>query len=214
VSKALPKDRPHLTIYRMLMISLIGLVGQLATRLQLGVRDIGNIAIACGVAAAISTAFNAPIAGLIFTHEVILRHYSLRIFTAVTVATVSGFVVTNVIFQRPPLFLIEIERVFYASEFFLFALEGIASGVLAVVFMKLLWAAERLSSRLQLPAPSKPMLAGFLLSLVALQIPEVLGHRYRFRKSLPWPGTSRPASGKPGRHNPGNTGISLRVDLR
>ncbi len=157
------------------LVYLGSLVGQLASLLQLGVRDIRSIAIACGVAAAISTAFNAPIAGLIFTHEVILRHYSLRIFSAVTVATASGFVVANVVFNRPVMFLIEYERVFHASEFFLFALEGLASGVLAIVFMKLLWAANRLSNRLLLPAPSKPMLAGFLLGLVSLQVPEVLG---------------------------------------
>ena len=84
------------------LVYLGSLIGQLASRLNLGVRDIGNIAIACGVAAAIATAFNAPIAGLIFTHEVILRHYSMRIFTAVTVATASGFVVTNVVFQTTP----------------------------------------------------------------------------------------------------------------
>ena len=44
-----------------------------------------GIAIACGVAAAISTAFNAPIAGLVFAHEVILRHYSMRAFAPVAV---------------------------------------------------------------------------------------------------------------------------------
>ena len=64
------------------VVYLGSLIGQLTNRLGLNVRDIRSIAIACGVAAAISTAFNAPIAGLIFTHEVILRHYSLRIFTA------------------------------------------------------------------------------------------------------------------------------------
>ena len=157
------------------LVYLGSLVGQLASRMQLGVRDLGNIAIACGVAAAISTAFNAPIAGLIFTHEVLLRHYSMRIFTAVTVATVCGFVVSNVVFHRSALLLIEIERVFYASEFLLFALEGLACGVLAVVFMKLLRSIERFSSRLPLPAPSKPMLAGFVLGIVSIQVPEVLG---------------------------------------
>jgi len=37
-----------------------------------------NLAAGCGVAAMISTAFTAPIAAVIFVHEVVLRHYALR----------------------------------------------------------------------------------------------------------------------------------------
>ncbi len=157
------------------LVYLGSLVGQLANRLQLGVRDLSSTAIACGVAAAISTAFNAPIAGLIFTHEVILRHYSLRIFTAVTVASACGFIVANVVFKHPPLFLAEFEHIYHISEFFLFALEGLACGFLAVIFMKLLKIAENSADRLSIPAAVKPMIAGFVLGVVALQIPDVLG---------------------------------------
>ncbi len=157
------------------VVYLGSLIGQLTNRLDLGVRDIRSIAIACGVAAAISTAFNAPIAGLIFTHEVILRHYSLRIFTAVTVASACGFVVANVIFEHPPLFLIEFDRVKHVSEFLLFALEGTACGLIAVLFMKLLNATTDYARQIKIPAPLKPMLAGFTLAIISLQVPEVLG---------------------------------------
>ncbi len=157
------------------LVYLGALIGQLTHRLQLGVRDIRSIAIACGVAAAIATAFNAPIAGLIFTHEVILRHYSLRIFTAVTVASACGFVVANVVFQNPALFLIDLNQTFHAVEFFLFALEGICCGLLAIFFMKLLARSESLAKKINIHKIFKPMLAGFLVALVGLQIPEVLG---------------------------------------
>jgi len=43
-----------------------------------GKATVGTIGIGCGVASAISTSFNVPIAGILFAHEVILRHYSLR----------------------------------------------------------------------------------------------------------------------------------------
>jgi CIC family chloride channel protein len=157
------------------LVYLGTMVGQMANRLQLGVRDIRSTAIACGVAAAIATAFNAPIAGLIFTHEVILRHYSLRIFTAVTVASACGFIVANVVFEHPPLFLFEFEHQYHASEFFLFILEGLACGFLAVIFMRLLQATRKFAGQLSVPAPCKPMFAGFMLGLVALQVPEILG---------------------------------------
>lgn len=157
------------------LVYLGTLVGQIANRWQLGLRDIRIIAIACGVAAAISAAFNAPIAALIFTHEVILRHYSLRMFAAVTVASASGYLVANVVFDHPPLFLISFEGSFRAIEFLFFALEGVACGLLAVVFMKLLQQSTALAKRIRIPQFCKPMCAGFVVGLIALQIPEVLG---------------------------------------
>ena len=102
----------------------------------------------------------------------ILRHYSLRIFTAVTVASACGFIVANMVFNHPPLFFIEFEGEFHAAEFLLFALEGLACGLLAVVFMKLLKAAGKFANQLSIPAACKPMLAGFVLGVIALQIPE------------------------------------------
>jgi CIC family chloride channel protein len=157
------------------LVYLGTLIGQLSNRLPLGLPDIRNITIACGVAAAISTAFNAPLAALIFTHEVILRHYSLRMFTAVTVASACGYVVANVVFEHPALFLVDIDSHFRAIEFPLFAIEGIACGALAVLYMKSLQFSSNLSQRVRIPAPLKPMLAGFLVALVAIQVPEVLG---------------------------------------
>lgn len=157
------------------LVYLGTLVGQLTNRLAFGLSDARNIAVACGIAAAISTAFNAPIAALIFTHEVILRHYSLLSFTAVTVASACGYLVANVIFDFPPLMLIEYSGKFRGPEFLLFALEGIACGLLAVLFLRLLHLTFGLARRIKIAPAFKPMLAGLCLALVALQLPEVLG---------------------------------------
>lgn len=157
------------------LVYLGTLVGQLSNRLPLGLPDIRNITIACGVAAAISTAFNAPLAALVFTHEVILRHYSLRMFTAVTVASACGYIVANVVFEQPALFLVDIDSSFRAVEFLLFAVEGIACGALAVLYMKSLQFSSGLAQRVRIPAALKPMLAGVAVALVAIQVPEVLG---------------------------------------
>lgn len=157
------------------LVYLGTLVGSLAQRLQLGVRDLQSVAIACGVAAAISTAFNAPIAGLVFAHEVILRHYSLRAFAPVTVAAATGYVIANVILERPALFLVEFAGVQHGHEFVLFAVEGVLAAYLAAGFMALIGLSGRMAQRSRVPASLRPALAGLLLGLVALQIPEVLG---------------------------------------
>lgn len=157
------------------LVYLGAVFGNLAGRLRLNLRHQRSIAIACGVAAAISTAFNAPIAGLVFAHEVILRHYSLRAFAPVTVAAATGYIVANVIFDRPALFLVNFDEVEHSYEFVFFALEGVLCAGLAWVFMVLLRMSTHAARRhIGLPW-ARPAIAGLLLGLVALWIPEVLG---------------------------------------
>ena len=134
-----------------------------------------RVGIACGVAAAISTAFNAPIAGIIFAHEVILRHYSLRAFAPVTVASTVGFIVESVIFERPPLFRVEAVSVDHAPEFLGFIVIGILSALVAILYMRGILLSQRLAARLAIPSYLKPMLAGAGLGLAAMWIPEILG---------------------------------------
>lgn len=150
-------------------------LGCLVTKLGERARTLGAIGIACGAAAAISTAFNAPIAGIVFAHEVLLRHYSLRVFAPVTVAATIGFIIANVVFERPPLFRIESASVLYTWEFLVFALIGVLGALVAVVFMRSLLLANRCAAGLTIPAYTKPALAGLVLGLTALWIPDVLG---------------------------------------
>lgn len=157
------------------MVYMGTIAGNFVSKLHLNIPNLQTIAIACGVAAAISTAFNAPIAGMVFAHEVILRHYSLQAFAPTTVAAATGYVIANIVFERPPLFLVNFNGVDYGYEFALFALIGIACAFLAVGFMRLIAASNKLGSRLPIPPLFRPALAGLIVGLVALQLPDVLG---------------------------------------
>lgn len=157
------------------MVYMGAIAGNLVSRLKLDIPNLQTIAISCGVAAAISTAFNAPIAGLVFAHEVILRHYSLQAFAPTTVASAMGYVIANIIFERPPLFLVSFEGVSFGYEFAFFALIGLACAFLAVVFMRLIAGTGKFARKVPLPAIAKPAFAGLIVGLVALQLPDVLG---------------------------------------
>ncbi|MGY9010685.1 MAG: chloride channel protein, partial [Rhodobacterales bacterium] len=109
------------------MVYIGALIGNQIQRLKLSIPNLPTVSIACGVAAAIAAAFNAPIAGLIFAHEAIVRHYSMQSFAPATVAAVSGYVVANVVFDRPPLLLIQPGEILQGGEFLLFALLGLAA---------------------------------------------------------------------------------------
>lgn len=147
----------------------------LMSELKIDIPNLQSIAIASGVAAAISTAFNAPIAGLVFAHEVILRHYSLQSFAPTTIAAATGYIVANVIFERDPLFLVEFSGVSHSYEFVLFALLGIFCALLAIIFMRLILTFSRFAASMKLPALYHPALAGLTVGIVALGLPDILG---------------------------------------
>ena len=157
------------------MVYLGSMGSALLGKLKLDIPNIQSIAIATGVAAAISTAFNAPIAGLVFAHEVILRHYSLQSFAPTTIAAATGYIVANVIFERDPLFLVEFSGVNHSYEFGLFALLGIFCALLAIVFMRLILTFSRYAASMKLPALYRPALAGLTVGIVALGLPDILG---------------------------------------
>ena len=138
-------------------------------------RYVGTIGIGCGAAAAISAAFNAPIAGLVFAHEVILRHYSLRAFAPISVAATIGYVMANIVFERPPLFRVETMHVENAHEYALFIGTGIAGAIIAMLFMRAVIFSASMAKKLKIPAIFKPAVAGLCLGVVALQLPDVLG---------------------------------------
>ena len=149
--------------------------GSLVARLNRHAGMTVTVWVGCGVAAAISTAFNAPIAGIVFAHEVILRHYSLRAFAPITVAATMGHVMANVVFERPPLFRVESIAASSAPEFLGFIAIGVVGAFVAVLYMRAILVSTRIARRLPIADHFKPMLAGALLGVAAIGMPDILG---------------------------------------
>lgn len=157
------------------MVYLGALIGSAARRLGWDGANLAPIAISCGVAATISTAFNAPIAGIVFAHEVVLRHFATRSFAPVTVASVTGFILNTIILERPPLLQVAFTGVEYGYEFVLFAALGLLVALVAITYMQLVLLAEPAIARVVARPELRPAAAGLVLGLVALALPEVLG---------------------------------------
>jgi len=136
---------------------------------------VGSTGIACGVAAAISTAFTAPIAGILFAHEVVLRHFSLRAFAPVTVSAIVGYIIAGPILDQQPLLALSASVVGNIADYALFIVLGVVSAVLAVLFMRLMLWTERRSFEVPIPMALKPALAGIPVGLCLIWIPEVTG---------------------------------------
>jgi len=157
------------------MVYLGAMAGGLAGRVRWGVANLPTIAVACGVGAAISTAFNAPLAGLVFVREVVLRHNSTQAFAPVAVACVTGYVINAVILEREPLFLVDFAGVESGYEFGLFAGLGLLAAAAAIGYMRLLILSAGAAARSGLPPALRPAAAGLALGVTALWLPDVLG---------------------------------------
>lgn len=75
-----------------------------AERLQLN-RNLSLTLMGCGVAAAVATSFNAPIAGVFFALEVVVGQYALSVFAPIVIASVTATVVARIHLGNAPAFL-------------------------------------------------------------------------------------------------------------
>ena len=166
------------------LVNAGGSLGSALARLLRSDVTMVNITIACGVAAAISTVFNAPIAGILFAHEIILRHFAPRAFAPVALASIVGYIVANALSAREPMLAAGQIGTPQLWEFGLFALLGIAGAGLAMLFMQAILGAGRAAARIRRFQPLKPALAGLVLGLAALALPEVMGMGFGLLQSV------------------------------
>jgi len=131
--------------------------------------------VACGAAAGISATFNAPIAGVIFSMEIILGELHLGDLGSVVISAVTASTLARVFLGERPAFNIPNYGVQTPLEILLYALLGVLSALAAVGFIRLLYKFEDLFDEWRIPEAIKPAIGGFLLGGLALIYPIVLG---------------------------------------
>ncbi|MGI9464461.1 MAG: chloride channel protein, partial [Aestuariivirgaceae bacterium] len=125
-----------------------------------------------------SASFNAPIAGVLFAHEVILGHYALSAFVPTVIAAVSATLITRVHLGDFPAFIIPEYHITSYWEFPAFALLGVVCGLVAVGFLLSVMASDWVSRQINLPIWIRPAIGGVLIGAIAIMVPEILGVGY------------------------------------
>ncbi len=132
--------------------------------------------IAAGAAAGIGASFNAPIAGMLFAIEIIVRSYSVRSIQVIVVASVAASVTARQILGDSLIY--DVPREFRAGEpreYLLYAGLGLAAVALGIMLARgehLVWT---VTSRWNLSPPVLTALGGLAVGVLALGVPEVLG---------------------------------------
>ena len=131
-----------------------------------------------GVAAAVTASFNAPIAGVLFALEVILGHFAVAAFVPIVIASVVATLIVRYHLGDYPAFIIPTYTIHSFWEYPAFALLGIVSAAAAIGFQTTVRLADKISKAIKIHDIIRPAIGGFLISILALFVPEILGIGY------------------------------------
>jgi chloride channel protein, CIC family len=147
--------------------SVIGQLSRISTQ---SVRTM----VACGAAGGIAATFNAPIAGAIFSMEILMGRIHTD-FLLVLLTSLSSCLVARHFLGNYPAFQAPTYQLVSPSELFLYFLMGLIVGLAAIAYMRLLYRTEDYFVAAKFPEFLKPAVGGLIVGLVLRFFPEVYG---------------------------------------
>ncbi len=138
-----------------------------------------RLLVACGAAGGISATFNAPIAGVFFALELILRNFETQSFGLVVLSSVVADAVGRSAFGSRAFLSLPAFNFSSPLELLLYAGLGLIAALVGVAFIRVLYAGEDLADRLwRGPEWLRPGIGGILLGLLLLAVPQMYGVGY------------------------------------
>jgi len=137
--------------------------------------------IPAGAAAAIAAAFNTPLAAVLFALEEVMGDLHAPVLASVVLASATSWVVLRLILGNNPLFHVPQYRLIHPLELGVYAVLGVAGGLVSVAFTRLLLGMRK--RFLQFPQKSlwlQPVVGGLLVGLMGWVVPQVLGVGYGY----------------------------------
>ncbi|HEX4011825.1 MAG TPA: chloride channel protein [Solirubrobacteraceae bacterium] len=147
-----------------------------------------RIIVACGAAGGIAATFNAPLTGLFFGFEIILREFSLDALFTTSLAAVTGDVISRAFFGSAPFFTAIPHDLSITNDgsYLLVALLAIVAGLIGLGFKTVLYGMEDRADSLWRGRPewARPAVGGVILGLLLLALPQMYGVGYPVMDSV------------------------------
>lgn len=154
-----------------------GFASRIGRALKLRRADLRTL-VGCGAAAAIASAFNAPLTGAFYAFELIIGVYSIATLTPVVVAAIIGALVTQAIGGAP--FIIDIGQIddITPRDYVPALVLGFFSAGIAILIMRGVTFVEKVARRSVVPNVMAPAIGGAIVGMIAFLSPQVLasGH--------------------------------------
>jgi len=155
-----------------------GLASTIARRLGLSRAQVRSL-VPVGGAAALSAAFNTPIAAVLFSLEEIVGDLHAPVLGSIVLASATAWMVLHLVLGDTPLFHVPGYHLVSPAELGAYVVLGIVGGLCSVAFVKLLlWLRARFA---KLPTASlwiQPVVGGLTVGIFGYFFPQVLGVGY------------------------------------
>ncbi len=138
-----------------------------------------RLLVACGAGGGIAATFNAPLAGVFFAMELILRRWETESFGMVVLSSVTASVIGRSVLGNTPFLVLPAFRIDHVVQYPLFGLLGICAGLVGVGFSRVLYAVEDVCDwAWRGPEWLRPAAGGLLLGTLLLVLPQMYGVGY------------------------------------
>ncbi len=160
------------------MVQLAAMLGSRLGRLARAPIPRLRLMVACGGAAGIAAAYNAPISGALFVSEIILGGTAMESFGPLVVASVVSSATVHRFLGYSPVY--DVPKVQFASnwELIFYVVLGVVLGHLAPPFLASLDFAKSRFVRLKLPLEWQLGLGGLMVGVISVAVPEVWGNGF------------------------------------